>query len=242
VATADTKERILDAAEALFARQGFAATSLRNVIAEAGVNLAAIHYHFGSKEGLIRALLARRFAPLNAERLRLLADYERTTAARSPSVDALLEMFIRPALPLAGAKAGGLPLLGSLLGRLHSEPGSQLRELLREQFAEVSERYAAALGKALPHLPTEEVYCRFHFVIGAMASMLGDPERLEFISHGTIDASEMETIVAYLMTFLAAALNAPLTAVAPPGAVSEEPRAVAAGSTGRRGSRSGRRS
>jgi AcrR family transcriptional regulator len=241
VATADTKERILDAAEALFARQGFAATSLRNVIAEARVNLAAIHYHFGSKEGLIRALLARRFAPLNAERLRLLADYERTPAGRSPSVDALLEMFIRPALPLAGAKAGDLPLLGSLLGRIHSEPGSQLRELLRAQFAEVSERYAAAFAQALPHLPTEEVYCRFHFVIGAMASMLGDPERLEFISHGTIDASDTDAIVAYLMTFLTAALVAPSTAsVASPNHARAHERAVASAPTRRR-SRSGHR-
>jgi AcrR family transcriptional regulator len=72
MATADTKDRILDAAEALFARQGFSSTSLRSVIAEAGVNLAAVHYHFGPREELIRAVFARRFDPINRRRIELL--------------------------------------------------------------------------------------------------------------------------------------------------------------------------
>ena len=76
MASTDTKDRILDSAEGLFAKRGFASTSLRNVIAEAGVNLAAVHYHFGSKEELIRAVFARRFEPINRERLRLLTDFE----------------------------------------------------------------------------------------------------------------------------------------------------------------------
>ena len=72
MASAETKDRILDAAESLFARQGFSSTSLRSVIAEAGVNLAAVHYHFGPREELIRAVFARRFDPINRKRIELL--------------------------------------------------------------------------------------------------------------------------------------------------------------------------
>ena len=94
----NTRQRILDAAEKLFARHGFESTSLRSIIASAGVNLAAIHYHFRSKEGLIGAVIERRFAPVNDERLRLLAEYESQADGRVPLVEEILEAFLAPML------------------------------------------------------------------------------------------------------------------------------------------------
>src|SRR5437867_6100600 len=93
-----SKERILDVAERLFAERGFAATSLRNITAEAAVNLAAVHYHFGSKDELIEAVFARRLGPLNRERLRLLEACRAAAGGGSPSVEELLEALIAPAL------------------------------------------------------------------------------------------------------------------------------------------------
>ena len=101
----DTRKAILDAAERLFADLGFDGASLRKITAKAGVNLAAAHYHFGSKEGLLRAALARRIGPLNEERLKLLDEAESDTGKKVLSIESVL----------AGASAaehadGGLPL------------------------------------------------------------------------------------------------------------------------------------
>src|SRR5437870_1032215 len=95
----NTEQRILDAAERLFAQHGFAGTSLRAITAAAGVNLAAVHYHFGSKEALLRATLDRIVGPVNRERLAMLQraeDAAAAEAAAAPSVDAVLEAFIAP--------------------------------------------------------------------------------------------------------------------------------------------------
>jgi AcrR family transcriptional regulator len=203
----DTKTRILDTAERLFAAQGFAATSLRSVTSEAGVNLAAVHYHFGSKEGLIRAVFGRRFDPVNTERLELLEALE---AGSRPTVEQLLGAFIRPATRLAHPSVPGAATLGALVGRLHTEPGDDIRGLLFEQFAEVSSRFLAAFGRALPDLGPEELVCRFHFVIAAMAATLAEPRQLVFVSNGRVDPLiNQEPVLRRLEAFLAAGLKAP---------------------------------
>src|SRR5437867_413927 len=90
----DTKQRILDSAERLFAQSGFAATSLRSIIADAKVNLAAIHYHYHSKEALFDAVILRRLEPINRERLELLDAYERSAADGKASLEQILEAFL----------------------------------------------------------------------------------------------------------------------------------------------------
>ena len=99
----DTKEQILDAAEQIFGAKGFAGTSLRDITRKAGVNLAAVNYHFGSKEGLLRAVLDRRISPVNQKRLKLLAQVEATAGEEPPSVEAILEAYISPSLHLFGS-------------------------------------------------------------------------------------------------------------------------------------------
>src|SRR5918995_3621308 len=96
----ETKEKILDAAERLFATHGFAGTSLRAVTKEAGVNLAAVHYHFGTKEDLLRAVLSRIVIPVNRERLKMLEQVEAAAGSDPPSPAGVLQGFIAPALPL----------------------------------------------------------------------------------------------------------------------------------------------
>src|SRR5258705_11177243 len=89
----DTKHRILDSAERLFAEYGFAGVSLRAIIADAKVNLAAIHYHYHSKEALFDAVILRRLEPINRERLELLDALERTG---KPTLEQILEAFFAP--------------------------------------------------------------------------------------------------------------------------------------------------
>src|SRR2546428_8870540 len=96
VVRTDTKQRILDTAERLFSQNGVATTSLRQIIAEADVNLAAIHYHFRSKDALLDAVLVRRLEPVNRERLSRLNTCEQ--APGPPGLECVLRAFIAPAV------------------------------------------------------------------------------------------------------------------------------------------------
>src|SRR6185437_4699099 len=133
--SADTKTRILDAAEELFTEHGFEATSLRQLTTAAGVNLAAVNYHFGSKEELFQAVLTRRLDPMNQERIELLEALEREAGARPPSCEKVLFAMLIPALRLArDEKRGGKNFL-RVLGRAYADPAPFIRRFLHEQYA-----------------------------------------------------------------------------------------------------------
>jgi AcrR family transcriptional regulator len=163
-----TKNRILDTAEKLFAKQGFAATSLRAIIKEADVNTASVHYHFGSKEGLIEAVLRRQAAPINDERLTSLDRLEQEHPGGALPTDALVEAFVAPAIQRHFKRSGRGHFLPQLFGRAVSEPDEKLRVIIRDIFKDVFIRYTAAFGRALPHLSQQEIQWRMHFMIGAM--------------------------------------------------------------------------
>src|SRR5689334_14589066 len=113
----DTKQRILDAAERLIGEQGFAGTSLRQIIAEAGVNLAAVHYHFGSKEELLHALVQRKVGPVNEKRLELLDRQVAAARGKPVPVVKVLRAFLEP----MGEQAGAHPQFVRVMGRIVSE-------------------------------------------------------------------------------------------------------------------------
>lgn len=150
---------ILDAAEELFAQQGFDATSIRAVTRHAGMNPAAVHYHFGSKEVLLRALLERRIAPLNEERLLLL---EHVLRDDEPDLERLLDAYLRPVLRHTSAAAGALTTL------LFELPEEMRSELVDDLFGSIHRRFHAAFRTALPELSAGEVEERFRFAIAVM--------------------------------------------------------------------------
>ena len=205
-----SKERILDVAERLFAERGFAATSLRNITAEAAVNLAAVHYHFGSKDELIEAVFARRLGPLNRERLRLLEACQAAVGGASPSVEELLEALIAPALRSGLDSRRGGQFFMRLLGRTYAEPGEAALGILREQFEQTVRRFSEALGRALPELPPAEVLWRVHFAIGSMAHTMVGAHKLQALSNGLCDPADVEAIVERLVAFLSAGMRADL--------------------------------
>ena len=204
-----TKERILDTAERLFAKQGYAATSLRGIIAEAGVNLAAVHYHFHSKEALLEALILRRSVPANRERLALLDRFEKEAAGNPPSLERVIEAFVAPTLQMSrDPQTGGIVFM-KLLGRLHAE-GVLLPRILTSQFGEVLERFGAALRAALPDLPPEELSWRLNLAVGALAQTLrGGSKDLETISNFPL-SFDSENILERLVAFLSAGFRAPV--------------------------------
>lgn len=211
VSGAPTPDRILDAAEVLFAERGFAATSMRQLTASAGVNLAAVNYHFGSKEQLIVAVFARRLLPINRERLER---FDRLEARHAPDpipLRELLTAFFAPVLQRIGDTDGAAVL--RLFGRMYSEPaGSRVTELFLEQFRAVRDRIVPLLARALPSLSRTDLWWRTHLMIGSMAHVLACPHGLRALSDGACDPGDADLALRQLVAFGAAGASAPSVA------------------------------
>ena len=219
-AVVETKERILDAAEALFMEHGFEATSLRAITAAAAVNLAAVNYHFGSKEELFQAVLTRRLDPMNQRRLELLTRFEAESAPKPLPCDRILSALLVPALTLArDPQRGGSNFL-RLLGRAYADPAPFIRQFLSDQYAEMIARFKAAFGRALPHMPRKELSWRLHFIMGALSYTLAGTDALKLIAElNPLETTNDEILLRRLAPFLLAGLMAPLPDV---GAVTRE--------------------
>lgn len=202
---AETTDRILDAAERLLSERGLAGVSLRAVTSAAGVNLAAVNYHFGSKEALVGALLRRRIEPMNRARLERLDELEAQGAPLE--LEQVLEAFIAPAL--RQADAAGLPpgALMRLVSRLHAEPNEFFERMLLPLFRGVLERFVPALQRCLPGLEGAELLWCVHFAIAAIKGAIADQSRLEAISHGLCNARDTEGAIARLVPFVAAGMR-----------------------------------
>jgi AcrR family transcriptional regulator len=208
----DTKTRILDAAEKLFVEHGFEATSLRSLTSAAGVNLAAVNYHFGSKEELFQAVLTRRLDPMNQERIELLGRIERESGGGALSCEKILFAMLIPALKLArDEKRGGKDFL-RLVGRAYADPAPFIRHFLSAQYAGMIGRYKEAFLKALPHLSRQELTWRLHFVMGALSYTLAGTDALKLFAEATATTNNDELLLQRLAPFLVAGLKAPALA------------------------------
>jgi len=226
-----TKGRILDAAERLFAERGFDRTSLRAITSQAGVNLAAVNYHFGTKDELMHAVFARRLAPLNARRLAMLDACEAEAGDGPPAVEGVVRAFVEP-IVLVGS-AAGLPGLPGLLGRLYSDPSPRVQGIFLSELGETARRFSAAMQRALPTIPAAEVYWRMGFSIGAMAHTLAASWIVEQLSGGLCNPSDRDRTLQHLIAFITAGLNAPVPEVRT-GRTSRSARPVLAGRAPRR--------
>ncbi len=192
----DTKTKILNAAEKLFGMNGFDGTSLRDITAEAQVNLAAVNYHFQSKESLIDALIERRIEPINRRRFEML-----DTAGPSPSVEKIVEAYLLPLLMVEVKTAA------PMLGRVLSNPDQFVERVYKRHLSPVVERFSEAIGQALPNLPAEERFWRLQFMAGSMTHLLALSGVLPLMSGQPFDRT---AVMARLVPFLAAGLRAPL--------------------------------
>lgn len=215
-----TKTRIMDAAERLFAEKGFDAASLRAITAAAGVNLAAVNYHFRSKDALIEAVFARKLEPLSRKRLELLGRYESEGGGRPVPVEKILRALLEPLIHLSREPSSGWDKFRMLVGRMYTAPKAQ-RIFVRE-LEESMRRFGAAMQRACPQLSFEDLCWRVYFIIGAMAHALASGTILEIISQGKCSARQLEAGIERLITFAAAGLQAP-------------PAGKGAGAGGRRG-------
>jgi len=197
----DTKTRILDAAEKLFGMNGFDATSLRDITAEAQVNLAAVNYHFQSKDSLIDAVIERRILPINQRRFEML-----DAAGHPPSVDQIVEAFLAPMLMLEVLPA--VPVIGRVL----SNPSQFVERVYKKHLQHVAERFSQAIREAIPGLSPEEAFWRLHFMAGCMTHILALSSVLPLISGQPVDR---HALMRRLVNFITAGLRAPVAATTP---------------------------
>ena len=207
-----TKTRILAATEKLFVTHGFDATSLRAITTEAGVNLAAVNYHFGSKEELFALVLTNRLDSLNLERVRLLDALQAEGFDPAHTVEQLIATMFLPALQLArNPERGGDDFL-KFLGRAYADPSAFVRGLLAERYAAQDARFVAAFAKALPELAAQDLSMRLHFMLDAISSTLASEDARKLLSAlaaTSKDAiAEDAAVLAHLGPFLAGSLRA----------------------------------
>jgi len=199
-----TKERILGAAEELFAQQGFSGTSLRQVTSRADVNLAAVNYHFGSKENLVNEVFRRRLDELSARRMAALAE---ALQAPAPRLESLLAAFIEPALALTLDRQGGSAFV-RVLARAFAEKNEGLRRFLSDNYGHVLREFARALAGELPALDKERLYWRLDFVAGALTYAMADFGLIKRPA-GVGERAHCRRAASELIAFSAAALRAP---------------------------------
>lgn len=201
----DTKERILDAAEQHFAEFGIEATSLRQITAAAQVNLAAVNYHFQSKDELVRAVIARRIRPVNQRRLEMLAELE---SSSNLSLPAVLTCLYEPIIDMSiDMERKGLRI-GQMLGRLYTEPNLISQDLMGQEMRPIFQKFTLALIQLLPHLTPQEVMWRLHFSVGILAHTLAAGNKLATLSNGQVNPQDKQEVLKQMKRFAIAGLMA----------------------------------
>ncbi|MBS0333397.1 MAG: TetR family transcriptional regulator [Proteobacteria bacterium] len=203
---AATKAAVFCAAERLFALHGFQNVSVRDITAAAGVNLASVNYHFGSKDALLFEIFRRRTSELNRERARMLHEAsDRHTGA--PPVREILEALFAPPLRWADP-AGDRQVSAQFIIRARSEGTEEIREVLQNDVSHL-ERFAEALKKACPHLPPETVYWRLHFCLGMVHNnRFVEFDRLHHLSGGITREGDVAALLARMIDFAEAGFRA----------------------------------
>ncbi len=201
-----TQARLLDAAETLFSERGFQGISIREITDMAGANLAAVNYHFGSKAGLIRALIERHIGPLNELRMRQLDEAEAAAGPDGVSLDEVLRIFFTAPIEHFMQEDRQLP---NLLARLHQEPTPEIVEIVVSIFRPLANRFFSALDPCCPHLSEEQIFARGMFMKGAMVHAMADGHLLaSALTGGRVRLDDPKMLIDELVRFCSAGFSA----------------------------------
>ena len=202
-----SKLRLLDAAEQLFAERGFEAVSVRDVTKLAKANVAAVNYHFGSREEMVALVVSRYVIPVNEERLARLDVLERKWSGKAVPLEEIVDAFVRPVVGLVRKSELSQSLFCRLVGRIFAMQGEGVPQAVEEQMKTLIDRFVRALGKALPTVSQEELVWRMHFLVGSIIHMLVNQDMLQRLSGGASGNPTMEVTVGRFIRFAAAGLR-----------------------------------
>ena len=197
------KLRLVESAEKLFAEKGFESVSVRDITKEAGANVAAVNYHFGSRDGLVVAVISRYLMPVNQERLARLDRAEKNGS----QVAEILAAFVKPMVEQVGKSELSEKLYCQLLGRIFSEQAVALPGELEYQTRTVVERFTKALSKALPGFTPEELVWRLHFIVGGLIHLLTHSGFLYRVGGALVGTPSMDTTIERFLSFAVAGLR-----------------------------------
>jgi AcrR family transcriptional regulator len=200
-----TQIKVLEAAETEFAEFGFAGASIRNITQRAGVNIASVNYHFGSKEALIRQLLEHRIAPLNKLRIERLHEAQVRYPDQVVPLNELVDILVRPLIEKLITEEGGQFVRA--MARCMSEPLEFLQEVDREVFHEIFLEFSQAFTSALPHLGREAVVHQLHFVICSMVGMMMHFPRLETLGPSRPSKKQFDQLLDDFIHFITSGIE-----------------------------------
>ncbi|RUO80487.1 TetR family transcriptional regulator [Idiomarina tyrosinivorans] len=207
-----TKDKIIIAAERLFAEHGFEQTSLRQITAEAEVNLASVNYHFGSKKALIQAVMARylrHFMPALQHQLTVLDNHSQISSLL------IFKAFREPLHGLVVVNPKGPDIFLRLLGFAYAEIQGHLRKYTQAEFGDVLSHLMQLLHKANPNLSPETLFWRLHFTLGATVFAQVSGKALKEIAESDFgEKATTETIIDRLIPYIAGGLDQPATVIA----------------------------
>ena len=208
MAQATTMERILDAAELLFADKGFEETSLRTITSKAKVNLAAVNYHFGSKQTLIQAVFSRFLDPF-CQGLGAQLDALTEQQLEQLTLEDLLALLVKQMLAVEPRSGNDLSIFMRLLGLAFSQSQGHLRRYLQVNYHQLFKRYTLLLVKVAPNLPPLELFWRIHFMMGSAVFSMSGIKALRAMAENDFRVQvSVEQVLNMMVPFMAAGLRA----------------------------------
>ena len=202
-----TPERILDAAERLFALRGFHGVSVREITSEADVDVALVNYHFGSKMDLYTEVLNRRSQLLNQERLDMLAQARREAHPKPASIEAVINAFTYPLLDRSARGGAGWKSYFAIIAQVNNSPEFG-GVLMTRHFDPVVQKFIDALRDTLPGADDRDIYWAYHFLSGALTLTFAETGRIDNLSHGLCRSSDLDSVHERLVPYVAAGFRA----------------------------------
>ncbi|OUS23252.1 TetR family transcriptional regulator [Thalassotalea sp. 42_200_T64] len=208
----DTKTKILNAAEILFAEKGFTATSLREITSDAEVNLAAVNYHFGSKKELIKALMKRYLDQLSPVLVSALVKVNEQEL--KPTLEQVFTAFVEPLLSLNDYRENGTSIFLQLLGRSYTDSQGFLRWFITTNYPGIIDNFVTAVHRAYPELSTEDIFWRLHFTMGtAVFTMSSTGALIDIAENDFCEKVDVAGVIYRIIPYVAAGVGAPVSSV-----------------------------
>jgi len=205
--SASTRERILDAAELLFAEKGFHAVSVRDITRAAGVDVALVNYHFGGKQLLFESVFMRRAEVLNFERLRQLEVVIDRAYPKAPSVESIIDAFTHPLLDRSSRGSAGWKAWFAIIAQVNNSKDLG-GVIMTRYFDPVVQAFIRALQQAMPGCDKRDIYWSYHFLSGALTLTFAETDRIDNLSQGVCRSSDLASVHERLVPFISAGFRA----------------------------------